>query len=626
MMNDDLLTDDENRDAYDDLVVSIDAKANRLNLLIGVCDDASFRDEIIAQYEAELEPQIRCFRTTLARGEPSLRAAVAKLVESEEYLQQHNPAVISVTGAEQLHFLKLGEERSEQEIFFGYLQWTREGLREFYFAIVLWVTNQILVELIKKAPDFWSWRNGVFRFVSRRKNTVSARELEPIRFAFTSNELSGFDDENEYLLPIEDLQGFIQDLEQRGVKDTTLATLYFSLGDIYRKRLERSESLDYKKEQELGIKYLNKAVELQKELGLEKDLASSLNNLAFFYRSQGRYSEAEPLYIQALALRRKLLGEEHPDVATSLNNLAGLYCSQGRYSEAEPLYIQALALRRTLLGEEHPDVATSLNNLAGLYESQGRYSEAEPLYIQDLALSRKLLGEEHPDVATSLNNLAFLYKSQGRYSEAEPLYIQALALKRKLLGEEHPDVATSLNNLAGLYRSQGRYSEAEPLYIQALALRRTLLGEEHPSVATSLNNLALLYESQGRYSEAEPLYIQDLALSRKLLGEEHPDVASSINNLASLYRSQGRYSEAEPLYVQALALRRKLLGEEHPDVAQSLNNLASLYESQGRYSEAEPLYIQALDILEKRLGIDHPNTVTVRKNLVNLRDRLSSES
>ncbi|MBD2338416.1 tetratricopeptide repeat protein, partial [Calothrix sp. FACHB-156] len=344
MMNEDLLTDDDNRDAYDYLTISIEAKANRLNLLIAVCDDASFRDEIIAEYEAELQPQIPCYRVTLARDEPSLTAAISQLVRSEEYLQQHQPAVITVTGAEQLHFLKLGKERSEQEVFFGYLQWTREALRAFPFAIVLWVTNQILVELIKKAPDFWSWRNGVFRFVSRRKNTVAGRDLEAIRFAFRNNEISGLDDDNDYLLPIEDLQEFIQNLEQRGVKDATLATLYFSLGDIYRKRLNRGEFQDYKQEQELGIEYLSKAVELQKELGLEKDLATSLNNLAGLYDSQGRYSEAETLYTQALALRRKLLGEEHPDVASSLNNLAALYYSQGRYSEAEPLYSQALAL------------------------------------------------------------------------------------------------------------------------------------------------------------------------------------------------------------------------------------------------------------------------------------------
>jgi tetratricopeptide (TPR) repeat protein len=78
-------------------------------------------------------------------------------------------------------------------------------------------------------------------------------------------------------------------------------------------------------------------------------------------------------------------------VAGSLNNLAGLYESQGRNSEAEPFYIQALEMRKGLLGEEHPDVAASLNNLARVYESQGRNSEAEPLYIQALEIIERSL-------------------------------------------------------------------------------------------------------------------------------------------------------------------------------------------------------------------------------------------
>jgi tetratricopeptide (TPR) repeat protein len=95
-------------------------------------------------------------------------------------------------------------------------------------------------------------------------------------------------------------------------------------------------------------------------------------------------------------MKKKLLGEEHPSVATSLHNLAYLYKSQGRYEEAEPLYIQSLDMDKKLLGEEHPSVATSLHNLAALYKSQGRYEEAEPLYVQSLDMRKKLLGEEHP--------------------------------------------------------------------------------------------------------------------------------------------------------------------------------------------------------------------------------------
>ncbi|WP_204153770.1 tetratricopeptide repeat protein [Leptolyngbya sp. CCY15150] len=345
------------------------------------------------------------------------------------------------------------------------------------------------------------------------------------------------------------------------------------------------------------------------------NVATSLNNLAGLYESQGRYELAEPLLQQALELMRSLLGDNHPDVATSLNNLALLYNDQGRYELAEPLYQQALELRRSLLGDNHPDVAASLNNLATLYDAQGCYELAEPLYQQALELRRSLLGENHPDVAASLNNLAGLYKTQGHYELAEPLYQQALELRRSLLGDNHPDVATSLNNLAALYYAQGRYELAEPLLKQALELRRSLLGDNHPDVAASLNNLAELYNDQGRYELAEPLLQQALELRRSLLGENHPDVAASLNNLALLYRTQGRYELAEPLYQQALELMRSLLGDNHPNVAASLNNLAALYHAQGRYELAEPLLKQALELIRSLLGDNHPDVAASLNNL-----------
>ena len=67
-------------------------------------------------------------------------------------------------------------------------------------------------------------------------------------------------------------------------------------------------------------------------------------------------------------MNKKLLGEEHPYVADGLNNLAGLYRLQGRYSEAEPLYQQALEMSRNLLGEDHPNTKIFYNNLLNLRE------------------------------------------------------------------------------------------------------------------------------------------------------------------------------------------------------------------------------------------------------------------
>ncbi len=39
-------------------------------------------------------------------------------------------------------------------------------------------------------------------------------------------------------------------------------------------------------------------------------------------QQQGRLDEAAPLFRKALDIRRKALGEEHPDVATAAKNLA----------------------------------------------------------------------------------------------------------------------------------------------------------------------------------------------------------------------------------------------------------------------------------------------------------------
>ncbi|MGJ5631782.1 tetratricopeptide repeat protein, partial [Nostoc sp. CALU 1950] len=41
-----------------------------------------------------------------------------------------------------------------------------------------------------------------------------------------------------------------------------------------------------------------------------------------------------------------------------------LYDSQGRYSDAEPLYIDALAMCQRVLGVNHPTTATIRENLA----------------------------------------------------------------------------------------------------------------------------------------------------------------------------------------------------------------------------------------------------------------------
>jgi tetratricopeptide (TPR) repeat protein len=192
------------------------------------------------------------------------------------------------------------------------------------------VTNQILSELIKKAPDFWSWREGVFRFVQTKEKIFSNPYPGTKFINLEDKQWSNLKSEDPYFLPIEELEKLIQYKERQQERDASLAALYSRIGDGYQRRLDLSESQDYLAEQQIAIDYFSKAIDLNRQLGLDLDLANNLNKLANLYSSQGRWSEAEPLYLEALKIRRKLFEEKanneaNNDLTTSLlNNLFDL--------------------------------------------------------------------------------------------------------------------------------------------------------------------------------------------------------------------------------------------------------------------------------------------------------------
>jgi tetratricopeptide (TPR) repeat protein len=123
------------------------------------------------------------------------------------------------------------------------------------------------------------------------------------------------------------------------------------------------------------------------------------------------------------AMRDEMTKDNNSTDAMYMNALAGLYKGQAEYTEAEPLYVRCIELRKESLGDHHPDTLQAMNNLAGLYRMQGKYAEAEPLYVYCLEQRRKSLGNLHLDTLAAVNNLALLYSSQGRYAEAEPMFL-----------------------------------------------------------------------------------------------------------------------------------------------------------------------------------------------------------
>jgi tetratricopeptide (TPR) repeat protein len=105
-----------------------------------------------------------------------------------------------------------------------------------------------------------------------------------------------------------------------------------------------------------------------------------MNNLALLYRYQGKYAQAEPLYIKLLDLQRRVLGAGHPRRLASMNDLALVYLNQGKDTQAGALLREAL--------NSHEEVKTDTwvrynceSLLGASLAGQKKYGEAEPLLL-----------------------------------------------------------------------------------------------------------------------------------------------------------------------------------------------------------------------------------------------------
>ncbi len=78
-------------------------------------------------------------------------------------------------------------------------------------------------------------------------------------------------------------------------------------------------------------------------------------------------------------MRRRVLGEEHPDTLTSAGNLASSLWGLGKYAQAERVEREVLGVKRRVLGEEHPETLMSASNLASSLSDQGKHAEAEQI-------------------------------------------------------------------------------------------------------------------------------------------------------------------------------------------------------------------------------------------------------
>ena len=189
-----------------------------------------------------------------------------------------------------------------------------------------------------------------------------------------------------------------------------------------------------------------------------------LTDLAGLLKSTGRYTEAEPLYREALTIRQKALPPDHPDLANTLNNLALLFHGQDKLAGAEPLYREALEIQRKVLPPDDPDTMSTTADLGRLLETQARHKETIDLLGPAEAAARSAFADgDAANLASFLTALGRARVGLGydaeRFKLAEANLLEAHPIFVEARGPTHKDTLECVRGLVDLYTA---WDTAEP--------------------------------------------------------------------------------------------------------------------------------------------------------------------
>jgi serine/threonine-protein kinase len=352
-----------------------------------------------------------------------------------------------------------------------------------------------------------------------------------------------------------------------------------------------------------GVADNREAVARLRAAGSEAALGSALHDLGMALVSGD--PEAAAVLEEALAIRRRLLGDDHPDVAATLYGLGAAAHSRGDHAAATERFERALEIYRRHPRELHPEGAAALHDLGAVALFRGDFARAEPLLRESLEIFERLYGERHPQTALSLGAIAHLHHERGRPLAAEPLFRRALAVQTALLGAAHPNTVATRQGLAATLCDLARYGEAEGLLRLVVEDQRRGYGPEHGYTVHALLLLGECRRRAGSHAEAAATFEEALSLSRTPAGADHPYTAKALAGLGRTALDAGDAAGAVETLRQALAVAERVLRPDHRQVLSTEAALAEALAAAGDREGAEERFRKALDGL-RAARPDHP--------------------
>ncbi|KAK4168165.1 short-chain dehydrogenase [Cladorrhinum sp. PSN259] len=143
------------------------------------------------------------------------------------------------------------------------------------------------------------------------------------------------------------------------------------------------------------------------------ELATALHN------SQNQETRSETLHREAVMRSTRVLGRHHMDTLNCMASLASILEDLGHLDEAVELMREVCPLKRRALGEKHPDVLANEQNLAMMLMRNPELEEEALTMIQHvLEVMTETMGFDHRETLVAAHNRIYALINCGETDEA----------------------------------------------------------------------------------------------------------------------------------------------------------------------------------------------------------------
>jgi tetratricopeptide (TPR) repeat protein len=229
-----------------------------------------------------------------------------------------------------------------------------------------------------------------------------------------------------------------------------------------------------------------------------------------------RLPEARTQIDQAVALVRRLYGENHPRMALPLSDLGRIETAAGNFSAAANAHRRAMAISLRAFGPAHASTLSHRNNLATALMAAGNLDLAIVEYKQLLAVMEGDL--PRGEVA---QNLAVALVQQGDFRGAEQNLHIAQSAFAKHLPANHPRQAFPSLTRSEMRIEQRRWAEAESEARIALAGLSKSLPAGHFATETARCRVGIALLGQGK-SKAAGAFVKPALAALEAAGKDVP--------------------------------------------------------------------------------------------------------